>query len=147
MQWSRRAAGCSASCRAETLAARFADGALGVVIGTTTFHNDRPFARYRGGVTKRTEVNGASGSVKMIDDNVTVWKVIDSSAVPAALQPPARNVFQDFARWVQADAYHSLTLVKAEEARQALEIAAGIYASARRGTTIVLPLGSDRGER
>jgi len=115
-------------------------GALGVLVGTTTFHNDRPFKSYGGGVVKRIEVNGESGSATSLDGRVAMWKVAGGVEVPAEVEPPAVNVFQDYARWVRDDTYSSPTLVKGPESRQAVELILAIYESARTGKTVSLPL-------
>jgi predicted dehydrogenase len=119
----------------------FRSGALGVLVGTTTFHNDRPFKNYGGGVTKRIEVNGESGSATSIDGKVAMWKVVGAEPVPAEVEPPAVNIFQDYARWVLDDRYASPTLPKAEESRKTLELVLAVYESARNGGKAVrLPL-------
>jgi len=118
----------------------FKSGALGVLVGTTTFHNDRPFKNYGGGVVKRIEVNGESGSATSLDGRVAMWKVAGDVEAPAEVEPPAVNVFQDYARWVRDDTYSSPTLVKGPESRQAVELILAIYESARTGKTVSLPL-------
>lgn len=119
----------------------FKSGALGTLVGTTTFHNDRPFKLYGGGVTRRTEVNGESGSATLIDSKMAMWKVIGDGEVPGEAQPPAVNIFQDYARWVLDDDYSSPTLAKAEESRKTLELVLAVYESARTGKSVSLPLG------
>lgn len=116
----------------------FKNGALGTLVGTTTFHNDRPFKLYGGGVVKRNEVHGSLGSATMIDDRMVMWKVGDSDS-PAEIPPPAKNVFQDYARWVLDDAYRSPTLVTADDARRSLAFILGVYESARTGETVHFP--------
>jgi predicted dehydrogenase len=120
----------------------FKNGALGTLVGTTTYHNDRPFVRYGGGVTQRIEINGASGSAALVDNKTAMWVVVDDPTVPAQVQPPAINVFQDVARWIQDDSYTSPTLVKGEESRRTVELVLAIYESARTGQTVSLPLDS-----
>lgn len=116
----------------------FKSGAMGVLIGTTTFHNDR-FARlYGGGVVKRIEVNGELGSATSIDGKVAMWKVVGDEPVPSEVDPPAVNVFQDYARWAQDDSYASPTLVKGPESRKTVEFILALYESARTGQTVSL---------
>lgn len=114
-------------------------GALGVLVGTTTFHNDRPFKLYGGGVTRRIEVNGEFGSATLIDDVTKMWKTVEGEA-SSQVTLPAVNVFQDYARWVLDDSYNSPTLAKAEDSRKTLELVLAIYESARSGKPVTLPL-------
>lgn len=116
----------------------FKSGALGVLIGTTTFHNDRFARMYGGGVVKRIEVNGELGSATSIDGKVAMWKVAGDESVSPEVDPPALNVFQDYARWVKDDAYSSPTFVKGAESRKAVEFILGLYESARTGQTVKL---------
>lgn len=119
----------------------FKSGAMGTLVGTTTFHNDRPFKNYGGGVTQRVEMNGEHGSVTLIDNKTAMWKFAGAdSDVPSQLQPPAVNIFQDYARWILDDSYSSPTLAKAEEARKTLGLVLAVYESARTGGTVTLPL-------
>jgi len=119
----------------------FKNGAIGTLIGTTTFHNNRPFLRYGGGVTQRIEVNGASGSATLIDNKTAMWKTLGEEEAPPKISSPALNVFQDVARWVQDDSYTSPTLVKVEESRKAVELILAIYESAREGKTVSIGEG------
>lgn len=118
----------------------FLSGALGVLVGTTTFHNDRPPTRYGGGTVQRHEVNGSQGSATLIDGVATMWKVVGGKEVPSALPLPAMNVFQDYARWVKDDCYESPTLAKGDDSRKTLELVMAVYQSARTGKTVSLPL-------
>ncbi|MCL4535352.1 MAG: Gfo/Idh/MocA family oxidoreductase [Bacteroidetes bacterium] len=117
----------------------FKSGAMGVLVGTTTFHNDRPFKHYGGGVTRRSEINGEFGSATMIDDVTKMWKTVEGE-VPSQVSLPAVNVFQDYSRWVLDDNYSSPTLAKAEDSRKTLELVLAVYESARSGKTVTLPL-------
>src|SRR5215212_178091 len=115
----------------------FTSGAMATLVGTTTFHNDRPGGLYGGGSTTRIEVGGERGSVVLTDGTVTMWKSLEADAPPEA-PLPALNTFQDMARWVRDDAYASPTLVKAADSRRAIELIQAIYESARTGTVITL---------
>ena len=119
----------------------FKSGALGTLIGTTTFHNDRPPGRYGGGTTRRIEVNGLLGSAGLTDDRITMAKFPDREDVPLTVTPPAVSVFEDMTRWVQDDRYASPTLVKPDESRAAMEVVLAVYESGRTGRTVTLPLG------
>jgi predicted dehydrogenase len=115
----------------------FTSGAMATLVGTTTFHNDRPAGSYGGGSTTRIEVGGERGSLVLTDGTVTMWKSLEAAAPPEA-SLPALNTFQDMARWVRDDAYASPTLVKAHDSRRAIELIQAIYESARTGKVITL---------
>jgi UDP-N-acetyl-2-amino-2-deoxyglucuronate dehydrogenase len=117
----------------------FKSGALGVLVGTTTFHNDRPAGRYGGGTTRRIEINGLDGSAGLTDDRITMARFVGREDVPVTVTPPARNVFEDVVRWVRDDAYTSPTLVKPGESRRVIEVVLAIYESARTGQVVTLP--------
>jgi predicted dehydrogenase len=115
----------------------FTSGAMATLVGTTTFHNDRPGGMYGGGSMTRIEVGGDQGSLILQDGKVAMWKSLVADAPPAA-GPPVLNTFQDVARWVRDDAYESPTLVKAADSRKAIELILAIYESARTGKLIAL---------
>jgi UDP-N-acetyl-2-amino-2-deoxyglucuronate dehydrogenase len=106
------------------------NGAQAVLIGTATFHNDRPVhPDYGGGSTSRSEVNGDKGSAIAIDNKVTMW-VTESGETFEDAESPA-NVFVDIALSLQDPARQSPTLVTGRDARASLEVALAIYESAR----------------
>ena len=115
----------------------FTSGAMATLVGTTTFHNDRPAGQYGGGSMTRIEVGGTDGSLIMQDGNVAMWKSLHAEHPPEAVSP-VLNTFQDMARWVRDDAYTSPTLVKAADSRKAIELILAIYESARTGQLIRL---------
>jgi predicted dehydrogenase len=115
----------------------FTSGAMATLVGTTTFHNDRPGGAYGGGSMTRIEVGGTRGSLILQDGKVAMWKSLEADAPPAA-EPPVLNTFQDVARWVRDDSYASPTLVKAADSRKAIELIHAIYESARTGKLIAL---------
>src|SRR3954470_9383500 len=98
----------------------FTNGAMATLVGTTTFHNDRPGGSYGGGSMTRIEVGGDKGSVILTDGTVSMWKSSEADA-PPEVRLPALNTFQDMARWVRDDAYSSPTLVKSADSRCAIE--------------------------
>ena len=118
----------------------FASGALATLVGTTTFHNDRPPGGYGGGTIMRVEVGGERGSLIMSDGKIVMWKA-EGLAEPPAVAPPARNAFQDMARWLHDDGARSPALVPGEEARRSVELILALYESARTGRTVTLPAG------
>jgi predicted dehydrogenase len=115
----------------------FTSGALATMVGTTTFHNPLPAGQYGGGSMTRIELGGSEGSIILANDKVTMWKSTVSEQAPA-VEPPARNVFQDMARWVQDDSYRSPMLVTGQEARRSVELILAMYDSARTGQTVTL---------
>ncbi len=105
-------------------------GAMGVLIGTATFHNDRPVHPfYGGGSTSRSEVNGESGSVMALNDAITMWR--PDPNISWKETAPVTSIFEDVARALTEDGYDSPTLVSGEDAVAALEIVLAIYKSAR----------------
>ncbi|HUX88164.1 MAG TPA: Gfo/Idh/MocA family oxidoreductase [Chloroflexota bacterium] len=116
----------------------FQSGALGVLTGTTTFQNNRPAGRYGGGGIRRCEVNGNRGSATIVDGKVAMWTVASDESAPSTLTPPAINIFQDVARWIQDGHYASATLADGEDSRKTLELVLALYESARTGRTIAL---------
>jgi UDP-N-acetyl-2-amino-2-deoxyglucuronate dehydrogenase len=115
----------------------FTSGAIATLVGTTTFHNDRPGGQYGGGSMTRIEVGGDKGSLILTDGNVAMWKSLEAETPPEA-KLPALNTFEDMARWVRDDTYESPTLVKAADSRRAIELIHAIYESAKSGKVITL---------
>jgi predicted dehydrogenase len=115
----------------------FESGVVATLVGTTTFHNDRPPGQYGGGTVARVEVGGDKGSLVVVDGKVQMWRSPEAPELPAAT-PPALNVFQDFARWVRDDSYRSPSLVLPDEARRAVELVQAIYRSGKTGETVTL---------
>ncbi len=117
---------------------RFKSGALGTIVGTTTFRNDKPAGRYGGGSVRRIEVNGILGSARMDDATITMMSIEGNPDLPREITPPASNVFEDVCRWVRDDSYSSPTLVKGPESRASMQMVLAIYESARTGRTVRL---------
>jgi predicted dehydrogenase len=115
----------------------FTSGAMATLVGTTTFHNDRPGGMYGGGSMTRIEVGGDRGSLILTNGKVAMWKSLEADAPPEAT-PPALNTFQDMARWVRDDSYDSPTLVKPADSRRDIELIQAIYESAKTGKVITL---------
>jgi len=72
------------------------------------------------------------------DGKAEMWTVANGENVPSVLIPPAINVFQDVARWIQDGHYASATLADGEDSRKTLELVLALYESARTGRTIAL---------
>jgi UDP-N-acetyl-2-amino-2-deoxyglucuronate dehydrogenase len=115
----------------------FTSGAMATLVGTTTFHNDRPAGSYGGGSMTRIEVGGDKGSLILTDGKVSMWKSLEAETPPEP-KLPALNTFQDMARWVRDDGYDSPTLVKAADSRRAIELIHAIYESAKTDRVITL---------
>jgi UDP-N-acetyl-2-amino-2-deoxyglucuronate dehydrogenase len=121
-----------------TAIVKFKSGALGTLVGTTTFRNEKPPGRYGGGTVRRIEVNGDLGSARMDDTTITMMSIEGNPEVPREILPSARNVFEDVCRWVHDDSYSSPTLVTGPESRAAMQMVLAIYESARTGRTVRL---------
>jgi UDP-N-acetyl-2-amino-2-deoxyglucuronate dehydrogenase len=117
---------------------KFKSGALGTIVGTTTFRNDKPPGRYGGGSVRRIEVNGDRGSARLEDSAITMLSIEGDPAVAREITPPAANVFEDVCRWVRDESYSSPTLVKGPESRASMQMVLAIYESARTGKTVRL---------
>ena len=128
---------------------RFASGAIGVIEGTTGAYP---------GFLKKIEITGSKGSVFMEEENLKVWdfaegqpedekirkqfstktKSAGGAADPAAIGYHGhRKQFEDMIRALETG---GRPLVDGNEARKAVEIIQGIYASAREGRPVKLPL-------
>jgi predicted dehydrogenase len=116
---------------------QFTSGALATIVGTTTFHNTLPAGQYGGGSMTRIELGGERGSIILANDKLSMWKSTVSEEAPTVTLP-AKNAFQDVARWVQDDSYSSPTLVKGEESRKSVELILAVYESARTGQPVTL---------
>lgn len=86
----------------------FKNGAVGTFIGTTTFHNPRPGGRYGGGMYRRIELNGTTGSARVEDADLSLLYLEGGKEPPVIGEPLAKNVFDDMARWVRDDAYEQI---------------------------------------
>lgn len=112
-------------------------GAVATLVGTSTFRTTSGRDdMYGGGYTTRAEVNGRDGSVSVSDQLVLMH---DLASGPLDEYPgrPA-NAFEDIARALTEPGYESLTLATPEQMRAVVEIATGIYESARSGAPVRL---------
>ena len=115
----------------------FTNGAMATLVGTTSFHTDRPGDQYGSGALTRLEVGGTDGAIVIADGALAMAKLADGSTL-TPVERPAANAFQDFARWILDDAYTSPTLVKAPDGRKSIALIEAIYRSARTGERVVL---------
>ncbi len=126
---------------------RFANGALGVIEGSTAAYP---------GFFKRIEISGSKGSVIMEEENITCWKFDEESAEDQAI----RTKFSDSTKTgggahdPSAIGYHghkmqfidffdsiennTRPLVDGKEARKAVALIEAIYASAEKGERVTL---------
>jgi predicted dehydrogenase len=130
-------------------ALRFANGALGVIEGTTGAYP---------GFLKKIEICGSHGSVIMEEENITAWQFTDERPEDAAIRrdyagatatgggaadPKAigyhghRMLFESFAAALQDDRPVD---IDGNEGRKAVEIIEGIYRSAKTRGPVSLPL-------
>lgn len=120
-------------------ALRFAGGAFGVIEAATSVYP---------GFKRRLEITGTEGTAVLEGDSITVWALRDGSASPAPASPDIsdgssnpmaidseghRRVMADFERSVRTG---GPPLVGGGEGRQALELVAAIYRSAREGRPV-----------
>jgi len=122
----------------------FAGGALGVIEATT--------AAYPGSA-RRIELHGTAGTVTLVDDEVAEWALRDGAPRPlrdvAADTAFARatHVMDDF-RWhqrqiedfVEAALQGRAPLVDGREGLRSLDLVLAVYASARTGRSVALPV-------
>jgi len=107
----------------------FASGAYGVIVGTTTFPENRVF---------EFEMHGTKGAVAHGKVNGDYVKLLD----PDAVEPPApdhepRNIFEDVVRHLREGAPLACD---GREARKSTELVLAVYQSALTGQTVELPL-------
>ncbi|MDY0290148.1 MAG: Gfo/Idh/MocA family oxidoreductase [Sphaerochaeta sp.] len=130
-------------------ALRFANGALGMIEGTTSAYP---------GFLKKIEIMGTRGSVVMEEESIICWKFDEELPQDQAIRdrylkatatgggasdPKAighhghRMLFSSF---VDSIRNNTEVEVSGESARSAVEIIEGIYTSARTGKKVTLPL-------
>ena len=128
---------------------RFANGALGVIEGTTGAYP---------GFFKKIEISGSQGSIVLEEENLSTWKFLGElpqdvsireefaahtatgggAADPSAIGHHGHKM--QFLDIIQALEMDTQPLVTGEEARKAVEIIQGIYLSAKEGRRVQLPL-------
>lgn len=128
---------------------RFANGALGVIEGSTAVFP---------GFMKRIEISGSGGSVVLEEEDLKLWQFAEESYIDDEIRsrfqsktvsgggvsdPKAigyhghQHQFEDFCNSLRSG---TAPLVDGREARKSVEIILAIYASAKTGTRIDLPL-------
>ncbi|MEN6356170.1 MAG: Gfo/Idh/MocA family oxidoreductase [Armatimonadota bacterium] len=123
-------------------AIKFANGAFGVLEGTTSVNP---------GLNHRLEFHGDKGSIRVEGEQIIEWSVPgeemsesgDDTKDTAASNPTDifkeghRIIIQDFVRAIQEDRD---PMVTGEEARKAVELILAIYKSSKTGMPVTLPL-------
>lgn len=118
---------------------RFANGAVGTILSTTTFPVDK---------ITRTEVHGDRGGAILSGAKIEFWMTKASFDEGRREENPQdfpyeytgpRNVAEEMVRLVRQG---GKPIVSGEEARKSLEIILAVYQSARQGREVTLPLAS-----
>lgn len=128
---------------------KFQSGALGVIEGATSAYP---------GLLKRTEIHGENGSVRVEQDDITLWQfrepregddrmVAQGNALSGGASDP-RDISHAGHREQIADFLHAIDTqgqprVDGREGRKAVEVIRAIYRSARTGRPVVLPMRDD----
>ncbi len=114
---------------------RFASGALGVIVGTTTFPENRVF---------EIEVHGPKGAAALGSVNGEYLKLVGEGGdeAPAPEEPPApewepSNIFEDVVSHLRRGTPLACTGV---EARKSVELILAVYTSAIENRAVRLPL-------
>jgi UDP-N-acetyl-2-amino-2-deoxyglucuronate dehydrogenase len=98
---------------------RFKSGAVGAVLGTTTF----PKSPYSG-----VEVHGEQGGAILTFQGEPKWYFLDDGQQPPDVTPRVKNVIEDM---VSAVRDGTPVAVDGHEGRKSLEVLVGIYTAAR----------------
>ena len=122
--------------------ARYANGALGVIQAMTSIHPRLP---------DRIELHGIEGSILLSDYRIARWEVPGAEDWPAQVaalehaagrEPTQVGHYAQVADMVGVVRDGRAPLIDGEEGRRSLEVVLAIYASARQGREIALPLTS-----
>ncbi len=126
---------------------RFANGALGVIEGSTAVHP---------GFLKRIEISGTQGSAVLEEESLTTWAFADESDADREIQkkfinatatgggasdPTAIGVhghIEQFRSFLQSLQDGATATLGGEEARKSVEIILSIYESARTGLPVTM---------
>ena len=126
---------------------RFANGALGVIEGSTAAYP---------GFYKRIEISGSKGSVIMEEENITCWKFEEEQPEDEEIRNTYSNSTQtgggasdpsaigyhghklQFINFFDSIENNTRPLVDGEEAKKAVALIEAIYESAKSGTMVTL---------
>jgi len=122
----------------------YANGAIGVIEGTTSVYKGMPH---------RLEFHGETGNILVEGERIVRWETVDGNEAPDLSARPAdgsatanpadigteghRIQIQDLARAIIEDRDPMIT---GEQARGAVELILGIYESSRSGAPVQFPL-------
>ncbi len=122
----------------------YANGAIGIIEGTTSVYKGMPH---------RLEFHGDTGNILVEGERIVRWETVDGNEAPDLSAPPAdgsatadpadigteghRIQIQDLARAIIEDRDPMIT---GEQARGAVELILGIYESSRTGAPVQFPL-------
>jgi predicted dehydrogenase len=105
---------------------RFRNGALGTVLGTTTFPKDAYAV---------VEVHGNKGGAIMDVNGQVWWFFRDESVTPPEIEPPFANSAENMVAAIKNGAP---LICDGREGRKSLELLTAIYKSAQTGHCIIL---------
>ena len=128
-------------------ALRFASGALGVIQGTTSAHEDAPL---------KIEIRGTEGSATLEGPRLTAWQpgreeeVLSSRDLEVLPESRGDESLGIAHRWQLKEIFAALREgreppIPGEEARKPVEIILGIYQSAAGGERVTFPLEPEAG--
>ncbi len=103
---------------------RFKNGAMGAVLGTTTF----PRSSYAG-----VEVHGEKGGAICLSGEEPQWYFLDETQQPPDVIPRVRSAAEDM---VSAIREGTPVAVDGREGRKSLELLTGIYRAAKEGRPV-----------
>ncbi len=114
----------------------FENGAMGTILGTTTYPFDRP---------PEVEIHGEKGAVVTKGDEVDLWRFHDEREPPEITQPHPANVIEDV---ISAIRYNTVVAVDGREGRKSVELILAIYEAAKTGREVrVGPTGNVPGKK
>ncbi len=131
---------------------KFANGALGTIVGTTASFP---------GYLKRVEISGSKGSAVLEEEDIVKWDFAEDSPADIAVKEAMANRHSSgggaadpaaigfmghaklFANMIAAIDGKEELVVDGEEGRRSVEIILGIYQAAESGQTVKLPLAKD----
>jgi UDP-N-acetyl-2-amino-2-deoxyglucuronate dehydrogenase len=125
---------------------RYADGALGMIYGTTASYP---------GQFRRLEITGTQGTIATVEDSIAVWQFAEEQTGDAQIRQrfgqvqggggvsdpkaiPYENHTRNIAAFLKALEGDTSTWISGSEARKAVEVVLAIYRSAREGRPVRL---------
>ena len=102
----------------------FENGAMGTILGTTTYPYDRP---------PEVEIHGTNGAVVTRGDEIELWKFRDERQPPELTEAHPANVIEDM---LSAIRYNTPVAVDGLEGRKSVELILAIYEAAKSGREV-----------